>query len=311
MTTSSYPVAITTNSTSSNFFNTYLLDATSGNLTFTLQNISSRNGITITMKRIDTSSNTVTIQGTSGQTINGSSTVLLGHSQEITVVSSGGQWRGMENGSGNVSSGVVLTTDKIVKGVGNNSVTTSGITIDSLNNLVIEKNSFTTTITSETLTANRTLTLSNNDATLVVTNPNMVTETGTNTSGNLMVTSGGKVIEDSGLAFNRLLRSDVGGINRIDSFFVSFNNSTFISTSPNFNITGAGWSSGTLTINVTDSGWNNPPKVIMQVGAGSSNPSTEYNLFLSTDTTTSLIKIFGCIGGSASNFNVCGIIYGF
>lgn len=57
----------------------YLIDCTNNNVTVTLADIDIYigNGYTFTMRRVDTSSNTLTIVGTNGQTIDGGSSFSL------------------------------------------------------------------------------------------------------------------------------------------------------------------------------------------------------------------------------------------
>lgn len=56
----------------------YLIDCTSNNVTVTFDDINNvGNGYIFTMRRMDTTSNTLTIQATNGQTIDGGSTYTL------------------------------------------------------------------------------------------------------------------------------------------------------------------------------------------------------------------------------------------
>lgn len=136
MTTSNKPLVVTSTFTSNSNFNTYFLDATSGNFTFTLQN-ASQNGITITLNRVDTSSNVVTISGSGN--INGNSSVQLRINEQVTLTSLGGNWYGAIFSNGNVTSGSTLTSDAIIKGNGTGNVQPSEISITSSNDLIIKK----------------------------------------------------------------------------------------------------------------------------------------------------------------------------
>ena len=136
---SSYPLSVTGNVTTSSEYNTYLINATGGPLTLNLQDISSFNGVEIIIKRTDTSSNVVTIDGYLAQNINGSLTIPLDAGSQVNLTSNGNNWFGAVNNRGNVTSTVPLTVDAIVKGNGTNFVKTSGISINSLNDLIIKK----------------------------------------------------------------------------------------------------------------------------------------------------------------------------
>lgn len=85
---------VTSTSSASKFFDTYLINATSGDIVFTLVDVSSStNGVHINLIRTDSSTNTVTIQGKSGvQTINGSSSVLLLTRSALFLSAFGGVW---------------------------------------------------------------------------------------------------------------------------------------------------------------------------------------------------------------------------
>jgi len=63
-----------------------LLDAASNNITVTLQAVSGRNGRALTFKRIDSSGNTVTIQSTGSDTIDGSTSINLSSSANRYLV---------------------------------------------------------------------------------------------------------------------------------------------------------------------------------------------------------------------------------
>lgn len=71
-------------------FDTFLIDATNATgatgLVFTLPQIEN-DGENYWIKRIDNSINTVTVVGTNGQTIEGSSSITLNSGQRIIIVS--------------------------------------------------------------------------------------------------------------------------------------------------------------------------------------------------------------------------------
>lgn len=315
--TSCYPLLVTSTSTSSFYYDTYLFDATSGNITFTLQNISSKKGITITLKRIDTSGNTVTIQGTGGELINGNSTLVLAQGANVTLTSFNGAWNGfIENGQGgNLKTNSTLTSNSIIKGNGGVSVQTSGISINSTNDLTMTKNSgFTTTLSVADLTTDRTVTLPNVSGTLATVSDltNMVTEVGTNTVNNIMIGAGQKVIQDSGVLVDLFPRTQGTNI-KLDTFFVSFNGGVAARfSSSNFSITGTGWSpTGTLTITVGGSYYSTTPIVVPVVGCGSSNPLGDYGTTVSSLTSSTSIIIYGSAFGSPGNLDIYGFVIGY
>jgi len=79
---------ITTSTTLSTLSDVYLIDASGGNITITLPLITA-DGTQYTLTRIDTTTNTVTIQGTSGQTLNGVASIALFKSSTISLQSFG------------------------------------------------------------------------------------------------------------------------------------------------------------------------------------------------------------------------------
>ena len=73
-------------------YNYFLVDASGGNISIHLQNITA-DGIYVTLTRIDSSpSNTVTIAGMNGQTINGAASVPLNTNSQFIPVSLNGNW---------------------------------------------------------------------------------------------------------------------------------------------------------------------------------------------------------------------------
>jgi len=74
--------------------NLILVDATSGNITITLDNCADVIGIPITIKKIDSSANTVTVDPASVETIDSISTYIIKVQYDIcTIVSDGVNWR--------------------------------------------------------------------------------------------------------------------------------------------------------------------------------------------------------------------------
>lgn len=72
---------------------TILVNAAGGNVTCTLPTASGNRGVLFTFKKTDSSTNRITIAGTSGQTIDGGASTLLTQSlQHTTVVSNGTDW---------------------------------------------------------------------------------------------------------------------------------------------------------------------------------------------------------------------------
>ena len=71
---------------------TFLIDATSGNITFTLDN-DPTDGENYGIKRIDNSSHTVTVKGfNNSQTIDGSINVNLNYLDTMTLVAFNNRW---------------------------------------------------------------------------------------------------------------------------------------------------------------------------------------------------------------------------
>ena len=83
-------------------FDVYLVDATSGNITLTLPNIST-NGINVNIRRTDLTANIVTITGTGGQLINGNSTLRLAINTDTTLNSLSSAWFTIHTGKGSAS----------------------------------------------------------------------------------------------------------------------------------------------------------------------------------------------------------------
>jgi len=73
--------------------NVILVDATSGNLTITLPPAKIMEGAAYTVKKIDVSANTVTIDGDGSETIDGATTKVLSTQWDVeTVTSNGTAW---------------------------------------------------------------------------------------------------------------------------------------------------------------------------------------------------------------------------
>ena len=96
---------ITTVNTNTNIddgYDTYIVDASAGNITLTLPNITA-DGYFFTIKRIDTNdSNTVTLVGTGGQEIDDLASILVTIGMNVTVNSINGEWRSV-NGPSNAA----------------------------------------------------------------------------------------------------------------------------------------------------------------------------------------------------------------
>lgn len=72
-------------------WDTYILDASSNSITFTMQ-ASSGDGPQFAFSRIDNTLNTVTIEAESGGSINGASTLTLAPYENVTLVSLDNVW---------------------------------------------------------------------------------------------------------------------------------------------------------------------------------------------------------------------------
>jgi hypothetical protein len=72
----------------------YLIDCTNNGITGTFADITQYigNGYVFTMKRTDTSSNTLTLVGTNGQTFDGNATVSVSGGNSITFLSWNTLW---------------------------------------------------------------------------------------------------------------------------------------------------------------------------------------------------------------------------
>lgn len=95
-----YPISlITSNATLTDSFLVYLVDATSGNITVSLP-INQMDGVNYTVKRIDSSVNTVTLTTLDATLIDGQSSVNLPIGIGLTVIYYTNQWRSIYNRSG-------------------------------------------------------------------------------------------------------------------------------------------------------------------------------------------------------------------
>lgn len=70
----------------------YTVDASSGAVTVMLPPVDQANFALIWIKKIDSSSNFVTIQGDSGQTVEDGTVVLTKQYTSVTLISDGAQW---------------------------------------------------------------------------------------------------------------------------------------------------------------------------------------------------------------------------
>ena len=101
---SDYVLSVTSSTSQNGLYNTYIFDATADNITFTLSDISTLDGVNIKLVRIDSTVNSINIIPFGSQLINGSSSASLLVGTQITINSLGGQWYGiLTNISGNVS----------------------------------------------------------------------------------------------------------------------------------------------------------------------------------------------------------------
>lgn len=108
----------TANYTTTNTDDLVLVDATSGNITITTHTASGNIGDSLIIKKIDTSTNTVTVDPNSTETIDGVSTyVLKSEGEKIEIVSDGTNWERLTSevvsGSG---SGVKIGSAEIANG---------------------------------------------------------------------------------------------------------------------------------------------------------------------------------------------------
>ena len=70
-----------------------MADATDGNITVTLPAVATNKGRLLTIKKIDSSANTVTIDGSGSETIDGDTTkVISSQYDSITIISDGSAW---------------------------------------------------------------------------------------------------------------------------------------------------------------------------------------------------------------------------
>lgn len=79
--------------TATDLDSTVVADATGGNITVTLPQAMTVQGMILTVKKVDGSGNTVTVDGYSSETIDGATTKVLSSQYEaITIHSSGSEW---------------------------------------------------------------------------------------------------------------------------------------------------------------------------------------------------------------------------
>lgn len=85
--------SVTASATANTTDNVYLADATSASLTITLPDAIINKDQIVVVKKVDTSVNTVTIDGNGAQTIDGAATVVLSTQYHFRVmVSDGSNW---------------------------------------------------------------------------------------------------------------------------------------------------------------------------------------------------------------------------
>lgn len=92
-----YPVtSLNTNTTLTDPFLIYLVDASSGNLTISLP-INQMNGVNYTIRRTDTSNNTLTIDSADASPIDGQSLITISTGTGMTFIYNDGQWYSIIN----------------------------------------------------------------------------------------------------------------------------------------------------------------------------------------------------------------------
>jgi hypothetical protein len=82
----------TANYTATSADDVIIVDAASGNVTITLPAAASSTGLELTIKRIDASGNTMTIDGNASETIDDSTTQALSQYDVLTMVCDGAEW---------------------------------------------------------------------------------------------------------------------------------------------------------------------------------------------------------------------------
>ena len=88
---SAYITLVTGNTTVDSGWDTYLIDATGGNITMTMITPVGEGGL-FTFSRIDATANTVSIVGGASENINGAATFSLLSHENVTFVSFNDQW---------------------------------------------------------------------------------------------------------------------------------------------------------------------------------------------------------------------------
>lgn len=85
---------VTSSQSLNGLFDTFFIDASGGNIIFTMDDISSSDGENYVLKRIDIhTTNSVTIKGfNSNQKINGSTSLTFATGESRYLVSYGGNW---------------------------------------------------------------------------------------------------------------------------------------------------------------------------------------------------------------------------
>jgi hypothetical protein len=190
------PISIITSNTTallSDLFDIYYIDATYNDIIFTLPNIDLNNGLCVTLFRIDSSSNNVTINAFNKQTINNLLYVNIATSTKITFLSLNINWtsnalsQGVTPGmrltnyiyvdkGGNDTSGIrngnpflTISAALIVSYFGDVVIVSPGIYTESLiipNGVTVKSNSILNTIISKTVKANTDLITLNSNCSL-------------------------------------------------------------------------------------------------------------------------------------------------
>lgn len=204
-----------------------------------------------------------------------------------------------------VTSSTTLTTNKMIKGNGNKTVTTTSIDIDNSNNLTIPNGSQLNANKIQNITSGQNMILNAIGA-------NILMQSGS--SGNIFLSNNTYINDLYGtnvyVKGNPVLTHSQPDI-KIEYFKAKFDNSGFVSSSPN--ITSGSWSpTGTLTVSIINNHFTTKPFAICQVFSGS-NPGVgvftsyyDYN-----NSTNSSLKFYGAQGGAgATNLDVFVILIG-
>lgn len=95
-----YPTVLTSNTTLVFTSQYYMASAAGGTFTITLPDIQNVDGIWFSITRKDATSHSVIVTGTSGQTINGNTSILVGTKSFILVAALSNNWYILQAGTG-------------------------------------------------------------------------------------------------------------------------------------------------------------------------------------------------------------------